>query len=77
MDAEILFLLGVYLAPLGFVSLIGAWAHNRRPVLAGVLLLGSAALIAYVALTRDAGPFGLNDIPDLTIALIARLIANL
>lgn len=77
MDAETLFLLGVYLAPLGFVSLIGAWAHNRRPVLAIILLLASAAVIAFVALTREDGVFALRDIPDMTIALIARVIGNL
>lgn len=77
MDAETLFLLGVYLAPLGFVSLIGAWANNRRPVLAIILLLASAAVIAFVALTSDDGVFALREIPDMTIALIARVIGNL
>ncbi len=77
MDAETLFLLGVYLVPLGFVSLIGAWANNRRPVLAIILLLVSGAVIAYVALTREGGIFALRDIPDMTIALIALIVGNL
>jgi len=73
MDYETLFLMGVYLLPLGFVSLVGAWSRNRRPWLAAGLALVSVGIFAYILLTRPEGLFRLRDIPELTVVLIARV----
>lgn len=75
MEYETLFLLGVYLLPLAFVSLVGAWASSRRPVLALVLIAAAFAIFGYIYTTRDAGLFDWREIPELTVMLIARLIA--
>ena len=75
MDHETVFLMGVYLLPLGFVSLISAWAGNRTPWLALVLAVLSVAFFGYVFATRPEGLFSIRDIPDLTIALVVRVIA--
>jgi hypothetical protein len=76
MDHETAFLLAVYLLPLGLVSFASAWAENRRPFVGGVLWLGAAGLFVYVAQTRPEGLFALREIPDLTIQLVARIIAS-
>lgn len=75
MDPALLFLLAVYLVPLGLVSGMAAWAENRFPILALILWVSAAGLLIWVALTRDEGLFAFRDIPELTIALVARLMA--
>lgn len=75
MDHETAFLLGVYLLPLGLVSLASAWTENRRPYVGVLLWLAAAGLFAYVGLSRAEGLFALRDIPDLTIQLVARIIS--
>lgn len=73
MDFETLFLLAVYLLPLAFVSLIGAWAGNRRPWMAGGLAGVSGAMLVFIALVRPEGMFRLRDIPEMTVFFIARV----
>lgn len=75
MDFEIVFLLAIYLLPLAFVSLVGAWAANRKPWLAATLALWSAGMLVYVHVTRDDGLFAWRDIPELTVTMIARVVA--
>jgi hypothetical protein len=75
MDHETAFLLAVYLLPLGLVSFASAWAENRRPYVGAVLWVGAAGLFVYVLQTRPEGLFALSEIPDLTIQLVARVIA--
>ncbi|MCC5959128.1 MAG: hypothetical protein JJU08_07280 [Rhodobacteraceae bacterium] len=70
-----MFLLGVYLVPLALVSALSAWADNRKPVLGGILLLGSAGLLAWVWVQRPEGMYSLRDIPELTVALAAQMMA--
>ena len=77
MEPEILFLLGIYLVPLALVSLASAWADSRRPWVALLLLALSGGVLGYVALMRDEGLFALREIPDMTVAMIARIVANL
>lgn len=75
MDHEIVFLLGVYVLPLAFVSLVSAWAGGRRPWVA--LGLGSlgVGLITWVAFHREGGAYALRDIPDMSVMLVAQLRA--
>ena len=77
MDHATLFLAGVYLLPLAFVSLVSAWAHGRKPVFAGSLLILGAGLIALVAIDRPEGMYQLQDIPLLTTQFVARVAALL
>ena len=76
MDHATIFLLGVYLVHLAFLSLMRAWAESRRPGVA--LLLGAiaAGCIGYVGFTRDEGLFGLREIPELTFEMAARIAAS-
>ncbi len=75
MDHTTIFLLGVYLVPLAFLSLMRAWADSRPPAVA--LLLGAiaAGCIGYVAVAREEGIFRLREIPELTLELAARIVA--
>ncbi|MCC5954723.1 MAG: hypothetical protein JJU07_01375 [Natronohydrobacter sp.] len=75
MDFETLYLLGVYLLPLAFVSFVGAWASNRRPVVAGLLAAMAIAIFGYIHTMREDGLFDWREIPELTVMLIARVIA--
>ena len=75
MDYATLFLLGVYLGPLAFVSFVSAWAEGRKPVIGIVLAAASTCLIVFVAVARPEGLYPLSDIPEITTALIARMLA--
>jgi hypothetical protein len=75
MDFVAAFLLAVYLVPLGLVSILSAWSDGRKPIVGLCLWLLAAGLAAYVAVTRPEGMFALRDIPELTIVVLARLIA--
>ncbi len=76
MDHATIFLLGVYLVPLAFLSLIRAWADSRRPGVALFLGMFAAGCIGYVAFTREEGLFGLREIPELTFEMAARIAAS-
>jgi hypothetical protein len=73
MDTGFLFLLGVYLVPLAFVSAVSAWADGRRPVVAIGLAGAGVALAVIASVLRPDGVYGLSDIPLLTIDLLARI----
>jgi hypothetical protein len=75
MDFVTAFLLAVYLVPLGLVSVLSAWSDGRKPVLGVTIWLFAAGLAGYVATTRPEGMFALRDIPELTIVVVARVIA--
>lgn len=75
MDYVTAFLLAVYLVPLGLVSVLSAWSDGRKPVLGLFLWALAAGLAGYVALYRPEGLFALRDFPELTIEVVARLIA--
>ncbi|MGP9788639.1 hypothetical protein [Roseinatronobacter sp. NSM] len=77
MELETLFLLGVYLLPLAMVSTMAAWTDSRKPVLGLALLACSGGLLAWVWVQRPDGLYTLRDIPELTVALVARLMAHL
>lgn len=73
MDHETLFLVGIYLLPLAFVSFVSAWAHGHRPVFASTLVILGAGLIAFVAYDRPEGLFPMAEIPTLTTQFVARV----
>lgn len=73
MDDATLFLMGVWLAPLALVSAVSAWADGRRPWVAGGLALAATGAILWAQV--QGGPFGLRDIPDLSLALVVRIRA--
>jgi hypothetical protein len=75
MDFVTAFLLAVYLVPLGLVSVLSAWSDGRKPVVGLGLWASAAGLATYVALLRPEGLFALRDIPELTIVVVARVIA--
>ncbi|MDD7971506.1 hypothetical protein [Roseinatronobacter alkalisoli] len=74
MDFEVLFLLGVYLLPLALVSALSAWSDNRKPVLGLLLSACSGGLLVWVWRMRPQGMYGLRDIPELTVGLVARIM---
>ncbi len=73
MDHETIFLLGVYVLPLAFLSLVSAWAGGRRPWVALILGGLGAGCIAWVAYHRDEGVYALREIPELSVILVAQL----
>ncbi|NBB98415.1 MAG: hypothetical protein GVY34_09650 [Alphaproteobacteria bacterium] len=73
MDTGIMFLLGVYLVPLAFVSGMSAWADGRRPYLALILGVAGGALVLVASLLNPDGAYGLEDIPLLTLEFAARI----
>jgi hypothetical protein len=73
MTTGILFLLGVYMIPLAFVSGVGAWADGRRPVVAAALAACGLGLATLASVLRPEGAYGLRDIPLLTIELVAQV----
>lgn len=75
MDHATLFMMGIYLAPLAFVSFVSAWADGRKPIIGVILAAASTGLIAFVAYDRPEGLYALSDIPEMTTALIARMLA--
>ena len=74
MDHEIIFLVGVYLMPLAFVSFVSAWTHSRRPTLALTLVIIGLLLITIVAYDRPDGLYALADIPVLTARFVSRIV---
>ncbi len=75
MDHELLFVSGLCLCVLAFVSFVSAWADNRRPVLAiGMTALGGI-LIALVAVDRDAGLYRPAEVPEVFTIIAARVLA--
>lgn len=77
MDYDLLFLGGLGLMLLAFVSFVGAWAESRRPVTAIVFGFVGAALLIVVSRERPQGLFTLAEVPDVVTRVIARLIALL
>ncbi|MFN4057633.1 MAG: hypothetical protein ACK4HW_05550 [Roseinatronobacter sp.] len=75
MDHVTAYLLAIYLIPLGLVSMASAWVDNRRPYLGALLWLAAGGIFVWVAATRPEGLFAFSEIPNLTISLVARLIA--
>ena len=74
MDHATIFLFGVFLLPLAFVSGVSAWARNHRPTLALVLAVIGAALIGFVAYDRPEGVFPLSEIPVMVTHVIAQIM---
>lgn len=74
MDHATLFLMGVYLIPLAVLSALSAWVDERRPVLGMVLLAGAGALLGWVWRARPEGLYPIREIPELTVALAARIM---
>lgn len=74
MDYATLFLMGVYLIPLAVLSALSAWVDDRRPVLGMVLLAGAGALLGWVWQARPEGLYPIREIPELTVALAARIM---
>ena len=75
MDHEFLFVAGICLILLAFVSFVSAWVDNRRPVLASLLGFGGAGLIASVALLRPEGLYRLREVPEVFTFVAARVLA--
>lgn len=75
MDYELLFIGGVCLWLLAFVSFIGAWVESRRPVTAIIFFATGLALIIVVGRERPQGMFSLEEIPTLITRVVARLLS--
>lgn len=75
MDHAAIFVLGIFLLPLAFVSIVSAWTHGHPPRTALVLILISSALIGFVAYDRPQGLYALSEIPPLITRVIARLMS--
>ena len=75
MDHATIFLAGVYLMPLAFVSFVSAWTHSHRPALALTLTVISGALLAFVAFDRPGGLYPVSELPAMTTQFVARVIA--
>jgi hypothetical protein len=71
MGYGLLFLMGVYLLPLAFVSGVGAWADGRRPVVALGLAGAGLALALIASVLSPDGWYGPRDVPYLTTEFVA------
>lgn len=74
MDHAILFLFGVFLVPLALVSLVGAWAESRKPVVGLVLLVCAAGIFAGIAFHLPDGLYSFAEIPVLVVEFAARVM---
>ena len=75
MDHATIFILGVFLLPLAFVSIVSAWANSQRPRVAYMLVLTSLLLFGFVAFDRPQGLYALSEIPVLITRVIAQIMA--
>ncbi|MCC5963059.1 MAG: hypothetical protein JJU09_08020 [Rhodobacteraceae bacterium] len=75
MNHELIFLGGLGLLLLAFVSVVGAWSNNRKPFVGLILGATGAALLAMIHFDRAAGLYALDEVPEIVMRAVASLIA--
>lgn len=73
MDRDLLLLAGVICVPLAVVSLVSAWADQRRPVVGLVVLAAGLGVAGWAHLTHPQGGYTLAGLPNVLLETLARL----
>ncbi len=69
MTGDAAFVLGLMLVPLALVSVISAWADERRPLLGGALACMALALVAFAWISAPEGLPPLRMVPEMALEL--------
>lgn len=73
MDADLFFVIGLVLLVLALPALVGAYADNRAPRAAAILVMVGGGLVA-LAVHERPGAYGLGAIPDAFVRVVARVL---
>jgi hypothetical protein len=73
MDTNLVITLGLLVAVLAVPAFVRQWANGRRPILPLLSLLIGGGAVA-MAILNHPGGFGLADLPDAVMEVIARLL---
>ncbi|MCC5970771.1 MAG: hypothetical protein JJU15_12555 [Pararhodobacter sp.] len=74
MERDVILLAGLLFLPLAFVAMVSAWADRRRPVPGLILLVMGLGMVGWAHLTHPAGGYDWQNIPDLALQMLARLL---
>jgi hypothetical protein len=75
MDSETLFIGGLILLLLSFVSFVSAWTRETRPVTAIIMLALAVGLLITVRRIRPQGLYEVHEVPGLIAGFVARVMA--
>jgi len=73
MDSDVLLVVGVTFAFLGFPTLVNAYSQSRFPKLA-VLLFAIGAVLIVVANDQNMGGYAVADLPRVFARVLGRLV---
>ena len=73
MDTDLIFVVGLVLAPFPIPSIVSAWSERRVPRTAAIVVVVGCAMIVW-ALTQKPGGYRLEQVPDVIVGVIGRLI---
>jgi hypothetical protein len=73
MDTDLMFVIGAILTALSIPAIISALSDSRPPRVAAIALLVGGVLLA-VALSGKPGGLTINEIPQIFLRVIARLL---
>ena len=73
MDRDLLLLAGLICIPLAVVSLVSAWADQRRPYVGLGVLLAGTGVAAFAHLTHPGGGYTLSGLPEVLLETLARM----
>lgn len=74
MDSETLFIGGLVLLLLSFVSFVSAWTRETRPVTAIIMLALGVGFLITVRRMRPQGLYDVHEVPGLIANFIARVM---
>ncbi len=75
MDTATLYIVGLILLLLAFVSFVSAWARENRPVTAIILFALGVGFLITVQQRRPQGLYAAHEVPGLIAAFVARIMA--
>jgi hypothetical protein len=73
MDTDLMFVIGAILTALSIPAILSAIADSRPPRVAAIALLVGGVLLV-VALSGKPGGLSINEIPQIFLRVIARLL---
>ena len=73
MDTDLILILGLILAALSLVGIMGAISDGRGPRASALTVLIAGGMVLY-ALTTKPGGYTLQQIPDVFYSVVARVV---
>ncbi len=73
MDRDLLLLAGLICIPLAVVSLVSAWADQRRPYVGLGVLVAGAGVAAWAHLTHPEDGYSLRSLPNVLLETLAQM----